>query len=51
MSLVERLEKLAMKFDRKRWRDRSHTEYDVDAADTCDMLREVAKKLKNKCLK
>ena len=46
MNLVERLEKLATTFDRKRWIDRGHTLYDRDAADICDTLREAAEKLK-----
>ena len=46
MNLVERLEKLATKFDRQRWCDPIHRTYDVDAADNCDLLREVGKELK-----
>lgn len=43
MNLVERLEKLAIKLDRNRWRNGI---YDSDAADRCDLLREAAKELK-----
>ena len=46
MMFVERLEKLATQFDRQRWRDTIHRTYDVDAADNCDLLREVVKELK-----
>ena len=44
MNLVERLEKVATQFDRQRWS--SSGLYNVEAAEYCDLLREVVKELK-----
>lgn len=46
MGLVERLEALAKQFDLQRWKDREHTLYDVDAAESSDMIAEAAKRLR-----
>ena len=44
MNLVERLEKLATEFDRKRWS--ASGVYDTVSAERCDLLREAANSLR-----
>ena len=45
LALSLRMKKPAVEFDRKRWLDHEHTQYDCKAADICDDLREAAKEL------
>jgi hypothetical protein len=42
MSLVARLEKWSKEFDKIRWRDRDRHEYDIEAVEISDLLKEAA---------